>query len=97
MMGYNTLEATPQFFAMIRASKMNMFNDDLGRLVPASLIVKPGHAQFNQLVNEMRQFYFDGKSLGPDVYENLINLLSDYHFVLAQHLTVAAHATYQQQ
>lgn len=96
-MGYNTLEALPVLASIDRNNKLKLFDEDFTRLIPKQIDLEPNDARCAEIANEMREFYFNGKSLRPDVYAEFLDLLSDYHFTISEHLTAELHTAYQRQ
>ncbi|ALC41995.1 clt [Drosophila busckii] len=78
LMGYNSAEGIGMI--MNATKKLELFDEDLARLVPRNLVVNPRAPEAEAAADDIRQFYLNGQSLTPDRLDNLVDILSDFHF-----------------
>ncbi|XP_065369329.1 carboxylic ester hydrolase-like [Calliphora vicina] len=95
IMGYNSAEGLA---LMVRAlKKIEEFDKDFHRVVPRNIPLDPEDSEVKEIARKIRNFYLNGKSIKPDLYNNFTNLLSDYHFVVDMQHAAACHAKFQPQ
>ncbi|KAH8299625.1 hypothetical protein KR044_003621, partial [Drosophila immigrans] len=93
IMGYNSAEGIAMLLNARR--KLELFDEDMARLVPRNLVEKPEAPEALEVAKEMRQFYFNGQALTKERLENLMDLLSDYHFNIDLQHAAEIHANCQ--
>lgn len=81
LMGYNSGEGIAMIVPAKR--KLELYNEDLARMVPRNLVVKAEAPEAIQAAEDMRQFYFNGQDV---TVENLVDIFTDFYFNIdAQH------------
>ncbi|XP_055701968.1 acetylcholinesterase isoform X2 [Phlebotomus papatasi] len=90
IIGHNAKEGIIMLLDAVR--KIDLFDEDLARIVPKSLNVVQGSRTCERVTEEMRKFYFSGDKITKKSIVELTDLLSDYHFVIANHVTAEIHA-----
>lgn len=75
--------------------KLDLYEKDLARMIPASLNVQPNSPECEPIANEMRNRYFSGQPLNKDKLNDFINLHSDYHFGIGLHMSAELYARKQ--
>lgn len=80
---------------VIKNKKFEVYDRDLARLIPKSIDLNVDDPRCQQLANEIRTFYFEGRKITADTIKPLIDLMTDYHFALSMHLTAELYALHQ--
>ncbi|KAL7737038.1 hypothetical protein ACLKA6_005259 [Drosophila palustris] len=93
IMGYNSAEGLAMIVNAKR--KLDLFEKDLTRLVPRNLVEKSEAPEAKEAANDIRQFYFNGQPLSLERLDNLVDLFSDYHFIIDMQLAAEIHANCQ--
>ncbi|XP_030369847.1 esterase B1-like isoform X2 [Scaptodrosophila lebanonensis] len=78
IMGYTSAEGIAMVVNAKR--KLDIYDQDLARLVPRNLVVEPNAAEALEAAKDMRAFYFNGQALTSQSLDNLVDLLTDFHF-----------------
>lgn len=95
MIGYNSNEGLIMLPDALKIKKLQQLDKDLARMIPKSINLSVDDPLCQFVANEIRQFYFNGKTLSSDNANELADVMSDYHFVIGSHLTAELHARYQ--
>ncbi|XP_065369326.1 acetylcholinesterase-like [Calliphora vicina] len=95
IMGYNSAEGLAMMVNAVK--KVEEFDKDFHRLVPRNIPLEPEDNEIKEIARKMRDFYLNGKSIRPDLFNNLTNILSDYHFVVDMQNAAEWHAKFQPQ
>nr|XP_062131801.1 esterase B1 [Drosophila sulfurigaster albostrigata] len=93
MMGYNSAEGIAMLVNARR--KLELYNEDLARVVPRNLVEKPEAPEALEAANDMRQFYFNGQALTKERLNNLVDVFTDYHFNIDLQHAAEIHASCQ--
>ncbi|XP_034478905.1 acetylcholinesterase-like isoform X2 [Drosophila innubila] len=93
IMGYNSAEGLAMIVNARR--KLDLYEKDLARLVPRNLIEKSQAPEAQEAANNMRQFYFNGQPLSLESLDNLVDLFTDYHFIIDMQLAAEIHVNCQ--
>lgn len=93
IMGYNSAEGLVMILNARR--KLELFDEDLARLVPRNLVEKPEAPEAPEAAEDIRQFYFNGQRLSMENLDNLVDLFGDYHFNMDLHHAAEIHAKSQ--
>ncbi|XP_023305517.2 acetylcholinesterase [Lucilia cuprina] len=80
IMGYNSAEGLVMMVNAIK--KIGEYDKDLHRFVPRNIPLDPQDNETKEIAKKMRDFYFNGKLIKPELFNNFTDLLSDYHFVV---------------
>lgn len=80
IMGYNSGEGLAMMGNALK--KLDEYDTDFQRLVPRNIPLEPENNEIKEIARKMRDFYLNGKSIKPELFNNLTNILSDYHFVI---------------
>ncbi|XP_035784382.1 esterase B1-like isoform X1 [Anopheles albimanus] len=93
MMGNNNGEG---IIMMLDASKkLDLYDNDMARMVPRSVNVAPESAACEQLGNEIKQFYFGTDGVNKTTVNQLADLMTDYHFGILANTCAELHARFQ--
>ncbi|XP_023162626.2 acetylcholinesterase-like [Drosophila hydei] len=93
LLGYNSAEGT--VLITNPKQKVELFDKDMVRLVPRNLVEDPEAPEALEAAEDIRQFYFNGKSPTIECFDNLVDLLGDVHFNLDLQHTAEVHASFQ--
>lgn len=96
MMGYNSAEGIVTSYQALK--KMDMYDKDLGQMIPKSLNVpneSPNGLKSKELAELIRQFYFDGQNLSKVAISKMVDLQTDYHFGILAHMYAEIHCRKQ--
>ncbi|XP_017962236.2 acetylcholinesterase [Drosophila navojoa] len=93
LLGYNSAEGI--VLITNPKQKVELFDKDMARLVPRNLVEDPEAPEALEAAEDIRQFYFNGKSLTMECIDNLVDLLGDVHFILDLQHTAEVYANYQ--
>ncbi|XP_075165587.1 cricklet [Haematobia irritans] len=78
IMGYNSAEGIGMMVNALR--KLDDYDRDFKRMVPRNIPLDPYHADMEEIGKQMRQFYMNGQRLTPKRFNELANILTDFHF-----------------
>ncbi|GAB0095021.1 Carboxylic ester hydrolase [Sergentomyia squamirostris] len=90
ILGHTSKEGIIMLLDAIR--KIDLYETDFSRIIPKSLNVTPGSRTCERVANEMRKFYFNDAKITKDVIPEFTDLLSDYNFIIGNHVTAEIHA-----
>ncbi|KAM8713978.1 hypothetical protein ACLKA7_014180 [Drosophila subpalustris] len=93
LMGYNSAEGIAMLVNAMR--KLELFDEDLARVVPRNLVEKPTAPEAQEAADDMRQFYLNGQPLTLERLDNLVDIFSDYHFVIDMQHAAEIHVNCQ--
>ncbi|KAH8410853.1 hypothetical protein KR222_001034, partial [Zaprionus bogoriensis] len=93
LMGYNSAEGIAMILNARR--KLELYDEDLARLVPRNLVERPDAPEAQEAAEDMRQFYFAGQRLSAERMDNLVDLFTDYHFNMDMQHAAEIHASCQ--
>lgn len=71
------------------------FENDPVKFVPLSLKIDPDSDAAKVLGEEIKRFYFGDKAVSPETVQELITLMTDFHFLIPQTITNELNARYQ--
>lgn len=94
IMGYNSAEGIGMIVNARR--KLELYDEDLARLVPRNLVERAEAPEAQEAAEDMRQFYFNGQRLSEEHVDNLVDLLSDFHFNIDMQHAAEIHVNCQQ-
>lgn len=95
MMGYNSKDGLIMLIDAMKKNKFEEYNKDLSVFIPKSINVPIDDLQCNSIVNQIRQLYLAGGSVGKDTLDGFVDLLTDYHFAIFSLLGAELHSKYQ--
>ncbi|XP_062543899.1 esterase B1-like isoform X1 [Armigeres subalbatus] len=95
MMGLNNKEGTIMLLDAIK--KLELYDNDMARMIPRSVNVNPGTKTSNELGEEIKKFYFGNQSVDKKTLPQLADLMSDYHFTIIANVCSELHSRYQHQ
>lgn len=95
MMGYNSKDGLIMLIDILKNKKIDQLENDLARLIPRSVNLATDDERCKVLANRMRQFYMNGKQLSQETLDDLVDLMTDYHFTIFSYLGAELHAKYQ--
>ncbi|XP_053689265.1 acetylcholinesterase-like isoform X2 [Sabethes cyaneus] len=95
MLGVNNREGTIMLLDAVK--KLDVYDKDLARLIPRTVNVTPYTVASKELGEEIKKFYFGGKSVCKETLPQLADLMSDYHFAILANACAELHARYQHQ
>lgn len=95
MMGVNNREGTIMLLDGIK--KLDLYDNDLARLIPRTVNVNPGTVASNELGEEIKKFYFGNQPVSKKTLPQLADLMSDYHFAILANVCCELHSRYQHQ
>lgn len=95
MFGYNSHEGIIMVLDVLKNKKFELYDKDLARFIPRSIDLDVNDPRCQQLANEMREFYFNGRNLTNKTIKELVHLMTDYHFAMCVHLCAELYALYQ--
>ncbi|XP_055528121.1 esterase E4-like isoform X2 [Wyeomyia smithii] len=95
MLGVNNREGTIMLLDAVK--KLGVYDKDLARLIPRTVNVNPYTLASKELGEEIKKFYFGGKSVCNETVPQLADLMSDYHFGILANTCAELHARYQHQ
>ncbi|XP_053689289.1 juvenile hormone esterase-like isoform X2 [Sabethes cyaneus] len=95
MLGANNREGTIMLLDAIK--KLDVYDKDLARLIPRTVNVSSNTLARKELGEEIKRFYFRGKSVCKETVIQLANLMGDYYFVIFNNACAELHARYQHQ
>lgn len=75
--------------------KLQLFDNDMGRVIPLSVNVNPISADAEKLANQIKEFYFDDKGVTEETVPQFVDLMTDFHFLISQTICNELHAIYQ--
>uniref|UniRef100_T1P807 carboxylesterase n=1 Tax=Musca domestica TaxID=7370 RepID=T1P807_MUSDO len=84
IMGYNSAEGLAMMVNAMR--KVEEYDRDFKRMVPRNIPLNPDDPELEIIARQMRDFYMNGRSLSPKVFNELANILTDYHFAIDMQL-----------
>ncbi|KAH8370240.1 hypothetical protein KR093_002745 [Drosophila rubida] len=93
IMGYNSAEGIAMMLNARR--KLEVYDEDLARVVPRNLVEKPAAREALEAANDMRQFYFNGQPLTEERLDSLVDVFTDYHFNIDLQHAAEIHANCQ--
>ncbi|XP_059614088.1 acetylcholinesterase isoform X2 [Phlebotomus argentipes] len=93
ILGHTSKEGIIMLLDAVR--KINVYEEDFSRIIPKSLNVLPGSQTCERVAEEMRKFYFHGEKISTKTIPQFTDLLSDYNFVIGNHVTAEIHARKQ--
>lgn len=74
---------------------LQIYNDDLVKMVPVSLNIDPDSDAALEVGKEIKKFYFGDKSIDKSQIDNFIDFMTDFHFLTGQTVANELHAKYQ--
>lgn len=80
IMGYNSAEGLAMMVNAVR--KVDEYDRDFKRLVPRNIPLQPDHEDVIEIAKQMRDFYMKGRPLSSKMFNELSNILTDYHFTV---------------
>ncbi|XP_062543894.1 acetylcholinesterase-like isoform X2 [Armigeres subalbatus] len=95
MMGVNNKEGTIMLLDGIK--KLELYDNDMARMIPRSVNVNPGTKTSNELGEEIKKFYFGNQSVDTKTLPQLADLMSDYHFTIFANICSELHSRFQHQ
>uniref|UniRef100_A0A8D8NKS9 Carboxylic ester hydrolase n=3 Tax=Culex pipiens TaxID=7175 RepID=A0A8D8NKS9_CULPI len=95
MMGVNNGEGIIMLLDAVK--KLDLYDNDMARLIPRSVNVNPATKASNDLGEEIKKFYFGDKPVCKETLPQLADLMSDYHFAIFANTCAELHARYQHQ
>lgn len=95
MLGINNREGTIMLMDAIK--KLELYDNDMARLIPRTVNVNPGTVASNELGEEIKQFYFGDKNVCKETLPQLADVMSDYHFGILANACAELHSRYQHQ
>ncbi|EDV55476.1 esterase B1 [Drosophila erecta] len=95
IMGYNSAEG----LAMVVKAKQKLeaYENDLARMVPRNLVLDAQAPEAQEAASDIRAFFFNGHALTMENLDNLVDLFSDYHFVMDMQHAAEIYASCQTQ
>ncbi|XP_055620726.1 acetylcholinesterase isoform X2 [Toxorhynchites rutilus septentrionalis] len=93
IMGVNNREGTIMLLDAIK--KLDLYDNDMARLIPRTVNVNPGTKASNELGEEIKKFYFGDKNVCKETLPLLADLMSDYHFGIFANACAELHSKYQ--
>ncbi|XP_073812386.1 cricklet [Musca autumnalis] len=84
IMGYNSAEGMAMMVNAVR--KVEEYDRDFKRLVPRNIPLTPDDPELEIIARQMRDFYMNGQKLSPTLFNELANILTDYHFAIDMQL-----------
>ncbi|XP_061387741.1 carboxylic ester hydrolase [Musca vetustissima] len=84
IMGYNSAEGLGMMINAVR--KVEEYDRDFKRMVPRNIPLSPDDPELEIIARKMRDFYMNGHKLSPKVFNELVNILTDYHFAVDMQL-----------
>ncbi|XP_068084604.1 juvenile hormone esterase isoform X2 [Anabrus simplex] len=92
LLGINDAEGLLLFnIIMKHQTRLESFNDNMEKMVPRDLELKPGSKDSKEVANMIKDFYFDGK-LTPEKADQYKDLSTDRLFLIGVHQAVQLHA-----
>lgn len=95
MMGYNSKDGLVMFTDLYKTKKVEQVENDLARLIPKSLNLAVDDQRIKVVEQKMRDFYLNGRKIDQETYDEVTDLLTDYHFSIFFALGTELHAKYQ--
>lgn len=95
MFGYNSHEGMVMLPDLINNKKFELYDKDLARFIPRSVDLDVNDPRCQQLANEIREFYFNGRNISNKIITEFVHLMTDYYFGIGMHLTGELYALYQ--
>lgn len=93
IMGYNSSEGIAMVVNALR--KLGAYDKDLARLIPRNLDLSLNDYDIKFITKKMREFYFGGQPLSKELLNEVVNLLTDYHFAIDMQLAAEYHSRYR--
>uniref|UniRef100_A0A182QBC1 Carboxylesterase type B domain-containing protein n=1 Tax=Anopheles farauti TaxID=69004 RepID=A0A182QBC1_9DIPT len=75
--------------------KLDLYDNDMARMIPRTVNVSPESPASEQLGNEVKQFYCGSQGVTKDTVNQLADLMTDYHFGILANTCAELHARYQ--
>ncbi|XP_049299506.1 juvenile hormone esterase isoform X1 [Anopheles funestus] len=91
--GNNDREGTIMMMDAIK--KLDLYDNDMARMIPRTVNVAPGSAACEELAKEVKQFYCGAQGVTKETVNQLADLMTDYHFGILANTCAELHARYQ--
>ncbi|XP_068084710.1 juvenile hormone esterase isoform X2 [Anabrus simplex] len=92
LIGVNDAEGLMMFNVILNhQNKLKFFNDNMEKMVPRDLNLKPGSEDSKEVAKMIKDFYFDGE-LTPNKVDQYKDLATDRLFLIGVHQAVQLHA-----
>ncbi|XP_058123887.1 juvenile hormone esterase [Anopheles coustani] len=91
--GNNDREGTIMMMDAIR--KLDLYDNDMARMIPRTVNVAPGSPASEQLGEEIKRFYCGPKGVTNETVNQLADLMTDYHFGILANTCAELHARHQ--
>uniref|UniRef100_A0A1B0EWG9 Carboxylic ester hydrolase n=1 Tax=Lutzomyia longipalpis TaxID=7200 RepID=A0A1B0EWG9_LUTLO len=90
ILGHTSKEGIIMLLDAVR--KIDLYDKDFQRIIPKTLNVVQGSRTCERVADEMRKFYFNGGNITQETIPQFTDLLSDYNFMIGNHVTAEIHA-----